>query len=528
MFDNLTDKLQGVFRNLTGKGRISEDNIEAAVKEIRLALLEADVNFKVVKKFVNEVRLEAVGQEVTKGLDPGQQLIKIVSDKLVDILGGDARDLNFKGAGPHVIMMVGLQGSGKTTSCAKLALHLAEENRYPLLVPCDVARPAAILQLQTVGEQVGIPVFDSHGIAKPLDIVKQAAREARNTGRDTLIIDTAGRLHIDEALMAELQELKAFLQPSEILFVADAMTGQDAVTSASSFHEAMDVSGVILTKMDGDARGGAALSIKSVTERPIVFIGTGEGMDAFERFHPDRVASRILGMGDVLSLIEQVQKKVDQEEAQKLQERMLKNQFSLEDFSKSISQLGKLGDMGSLMGMLPGMNKVKKQMDVQAESKQMGRFQAMINSMTVQERQNHAILNQKRKTRIARGSGTSVPEVNSMLSQFMQMRKMMSMMTKPGKLGKLRQMLGQAGLGDFAKSFLPGSSKGSGMPGDLPPDVDMEQLQQLAAEHGGKIPPEALQQMGLGRSAAGKTGPSRPKVDRKKQKAKRKKGRKRR
>jgi len=527
MFDNLTDKLQGVFRNITGKGRISEDNIQEALKEIRLALLEADVNFKVVKKFVAEVREEALGQEVIKGLDPGQQLVKIVNDKLVEILGGDTGELAIKGAGPHVIMMVGLQGSGKTTSCAKLARHLAEQKRYPLLVPCDVARPAAILQLQTVGAQVGIPVFDSNGIGKPLEIVKQARREARNTGRDILIIDTAGRLHIDEQLMAELKELKTFLQPAEILFVADAMTGQDAVNSASSFHQAMDISGVILTKMDGDARGGAALSIKSVIERPIKFIGSGEGMDAFERFHPDRVASRILGMGDMLSLIEQVQTKVDQEEAQRLQERMLKNQFTLDDFSKSISQLGRLGDMGNLMGMLPGMSKIKKQMNIQEESKQMHRFQAMINSMTVQERQNHAILNQKRKNRIARGSGTTIPELNGMLNQFMQMRKMMSMMTKPGKVGKLRQMLGQAGFGDFAKSILPGSSKG-GSPVDLPPDMDMEQLQQLAAENGGKLPPQVLQQMGFGGGSAGKAGPSRPKVDRKKMKAKRKKGRKRR
>ncbi|MDJ0841222.1 MAG: signal recognition particle protein [Acidobacteriota bacterium] len=528
MFESLSEKLQKSFRNLTGKGKISEENVQSALKEIRLALLEADVNFKVVKKFVNEVKEEALGQEVTRGLDPGQMLIKIVNEKLIEILGGSSPELNFKGSGPHIIMMVGLQGSGKTTSCGKLAKRLAAEGRHPFLVPCDVARPAAILQLQTVGKQVDIPVFDSHGIGKPLDIVKKATVEARNTGRDVLIIDTAGRLHIDEALMGELKSLRAFLEPSEILFVADAMTGQDAVTSARSFHEAMDITGVVLSKMDGDARGGAALSIKSVTERPIKFIGTGEGMEGFERFHPDRVASRILGMGDVLSLIEKVQEKVDQEEAQRLQEKMLKNQFTLEDFSKSISQIGKLGDMGSLMGMVPGMGALKEKMDVQAESKQMGRFQAMINSMTPEERRNHAILNQKRKQRIARGSGTSVQDINGMLNQFMQMRKMMGMMGKPGKLGKLKSMLSKTGLGDFADAMMPGPQ--AGVP-QLPPDMDIEELQKIAAQNGGKLPPQILEQLGMGAPSGGMGGakrPSRPKKDRKKEKAKRKKGRKRR
>ena len=527
MFDNLTDKLQNTFRNITGKGKISEENIQSALKEIRLALLEADVNFKVVKKFINETKEEALGEKVIKGLDPGQQLIKIVNDKLIEILGGTAPELNLKGSGVQVIMMVGLQGSGKTTSCGKLAKYLSGNDRYPLLVPCDVHRPAAILQLQTVGEQVEIPVFDSHGIGKPLEIAKKAIREAKDTGRDTLIIDTAGRLHIDEALMDELKALKAFLEPSEILFVADAMTGQDAVTSAKSFHDAMDVTGVVLTKMDGDARGGAALSIKSVTECPLKFIGTGETLDAFERFHPDRVASRILGMGDVLTLIEKVQEKFDQDEAEKLQQRMLKNQFSLEDFASSISQIGKLGDMGSLMGMVPGMNKLKQHVDTQAESKQMGRFKAMISSMTVQERRNHAILNRNRKVRIAKGSGTSVNEVNEMLNQFMQMKKMMGMMTKPGKVGRLRQMLGQAGLGDFAKSMFPSMGGGKNPPG-MPQDLDMEELQKLAEAHGGKLPPDVLKKYGLGGGPPQQQVAARPKRDRKKLKAKRKKGRKRR
>ncbi len=527
MFDSLSEKLQHAFRNITGKGKLSEDNIADAMKAIRLALLEADVNFKVVKKFVNEVTQDALGTEVIMGLEPSQQLIKIVNDRLVEVLGGDSAELAIKGHPPHIIMMVGLQGSGKTTSCGKLARLLSENyKKSPYLVPCDVARPAAILQLQTVGKQVGIPVFDSHGIAKPLDIVKQAMREAKNTGRDVLIIDTAGRLHIDDTLMEELKDLKRILNPDEILFVADAMTGQDAVTSARAFHDAMDITGVVLTKMDGDARGGAALSIKSITERPIKFIGTGESMEAFERFHPSRVASRILGMGDVLSLIEKVQEKVDQEEAERLQQAMLKNQFTLEDFSKSISQIGRLGDMGSLLGMLPGMGAIKKQMDVQAESKQMRRYQAIINSMTREERHNHAILNNKRKIRIAKGSGTTVNELNQMLNQFMQMRKMMSMMGSPGKLGRLKQMFSKAGLGDFAKAMMPNSN--TKMP-ELPQNVDIDELQKLAAAHGGQLPPEAMAQLGL-KPSAGAPGPnlSRPKKDRKKEKAKRKQGRKRR
>jgi len=521
MFDNLSDKLQHAFRNLTGKGKISEDNIQDALKEIRLALLEADVNFKVVKKFIAEVKEKALGAEVTKGLNPGQQLIQIVNQQLIEILGGASSDLNLTGSGPHIILMTGLQGSGKTTSSGKLARMLAESGKSPLLVPCDVYRPAAILQLQTVGEQVNVPVFDSKDFQKPLEIVKSALRQAKNTGRDLLIVDTAGRLHIDDELMEELKDLKRFLTPQEILFVADAMTGQDAVQSAKSFHDALDVTGIVLTKMDGDTRGGAALSIKTVTDQPIKFIGTGEKLDAFERFHPDRIASRILGMGDVLSLIERVQDKVDQEEAAKLQEKMLKNQFTLEDFSKSLSQIDRMGDLGSLMGMIPGMSKMKNQLDTQTETKQLKKMKAIIGSMTLEERRNHAILNQRRKTRIARGSGSSVQEINTMLNQFMQMRKMMGMMTKPGKLGKLTQMFNRAGLGDFAKSMLPGMSRGK-----VPADLDEAKLQEIMAQNGGKLPPEVLQEMGLG--APRQSGHvSRPKKDRKKQKAKRKRGRKR-
>lgn len=522
MFDNLSEKIQHAFRNITGKGKITEDNIQEALKEIRLALLEADVNFKVVKKFIAEVKEKALGTEVTKGLNPGQQLISVVNEQLIEVLGGQSTELDLQGSGPHIILMTGLQGSGKTTSSGKLARLLSEAGKSPLLVPCDVYRPAAILQLQTVGQQIDVPVFDSKDYQKPIDIVKSAVREAKNTGRDLLIVDTAGRLHIDDVLMEELRDLKRFLNPHEILFVADAMTGQDAVQSAKSFHEALDVTGIVLTKMDGDTRGGAALSVKSVTNRPIKFIGTGEKLDAFERFHPDRIASRILGMGDVLSLIETVQSKVDQEEAAKLQEKMLKNQFTLEDFSKSLSQIDKMGDLGSLMGMIPGMSKLKNKLDTQGEAKQLKRMRAIISSMTLEERRNHAILNQRRKVRIAKGSGSTVQELNAMLNQFMQMRKMMSMMTKPGKLGKLTQMFNRAGLGDFAKSMLPGMSSGK-----IPADLDEAKLQELMAQHGGKLPPDVLQQMGIG--APRQSGHvSRPKKDRKKQKAKRKQGRKRR
>jgi len=520
MFDQLTDKLQQSFRNLRGKGRISEDNVKDALKEIRIALLEADVHFKVVKNFVAEVTEEALGQEVLKGLNPDQQLVKIVHDKLVETLGGEAEGLDIKSAGPHVIMMVGLQGAGKTTTCAKLAKRLKADNHQPILVPCDVYRPAAKLQLQVVGEQVDVPVFDSTDINDPQEIVKQALTQAKNTGRDVVIVDTAGRLHIDDTLMDELKQLKASFTPSEILFVADAMTGQDAVQSGKAFHKALGVTGLVLTKLDGDARGGAALSVKQVTGQPIKFMGTGEKLEALEVFHPDRMASRILGMGDVLSLVERVQDKVDQEEALALQKKMMKNQFTLEDFSKALNQVNKMGDMGSLLSLMPGMSQIKDRIDTQEEAKQVKRTQAIISSMTPEERRNHALLNPKRKARIARGSGSSVVEINQMLKQFQQMRKMMSMMTKPGKFGKLTQMFSRAGLGDFAKSMLPG------MQSPMPQDLDEEKLKEIAEANGGKLPPEVLKQLGFG-SPNRNPGVNRPKKDRKKQKAKRKQGRKR-
>ncbi len=522
MFDSLSQKIQDTFRKITGKGKLSEENIQDALKEIRVALLEADVNFKVVKDFINNVKQEAVGQELTKGLNAGQQLVKIVNDRLVEMLGGEHQDLALTGNQPHVLLMVGLQGAGKTTTCGKLAKLLRADGRSPLLVPCDVYRPAAMLQLQTVGEQVDVPVFDATEMKSPGLIVKKAVQEARNTGRDVVIIDTAGRLHIDDALMGELKEIKALTSPSEILFVADAMTGQDAVQSASAFHEALSLTGLVMTKMDGDARGGAALSVKQVTGCAIKFVGTGEKLDQFERFFPDRMASRILGMGDVLSLVERVQDKVDQEEALKLQQKMLKNQFTLEDFSTSLAQIGKLGDLNSLMGMMPGMGKLKQKIDVNQETKQLGWMRAMISSMTPDERRNHAILNNKRKLRIARGSGRTVNDINQMLKQFMQMKQMMSMMTKPGKAGKLRQLFGRAGLGDFAKSMFPGAAP------SLPPGVDQQQLMQLLEQNDGKLPPEALSQLGLGAPSGSPAKSTRPKKDRKKQKAKRKQGRKKR
>jgi len=521
MFDQLTDKLQNTLRNLRGKGKLSEENIKDALKEIRLALLEADVNYKVVKNFVAQISEEALGQEVLKGLNPGEQLVKIVFDKLVDVLGGESQDLDLKGDGPHVIMMVGLQGAGKTTTCGKLAMKLKKDNHNPLLVPCDVYRPAAKLQLQVVGEQVDVPVFDSTDLNDPNEIVEQACAQARNTGRDIVIVDTAGRLHIDETLMNELKSLKSSFSPREILFVADAMTGQDAVQSGKAFHDALGVSGLILTKLDGDARGGAALSVKQVTGQPIKFMGTGEKLDALEVFHPDRMASRILGMGDVLSLVERVQDKIDQDEAIALQKKMMKNQFTLEDFSKTLNQMNKMGDMGSLLSLVPGMSQIKDKINTQEENKQIKKTQAMISSMTPEERRNHAILNPRRKTRIARGSGCSVTDLNQMLKQFQQMKKMMSMMTKPGKFGKLTQMFSRAGLGDFAKTMLPGMQHSG--PGDL----DEAKLREIAEANGGKLPPEILKQLGIG-SRHRNPGVNRPKKDRKKQKAQRKKGRKRR
>jgi signal recognition particle subunit SRP54 len=490
---------------------------------VRLALLEADVHFQVVRSFIADVKEKALGQEVTKGVHPGDQLIKIVHDELVRLLGGEHKELELKGSGPHLILMVGLQGAGKTTTCGKLAARLAKEGKRPLLVPCDVYRPAAKQQLEVVGTQVNLPVFDASEFTDPVKIVEKALVQARANRHDTVIVDTAGRLHIDDVLMQELKTLKWQFEPREILFVADAMTGQDAVNSAKAFHEALGVTGLILTKMDGDARGGAALSVKQITGKPIKFIGSSEKMDGLDVFHPDRMASRILGMGDIVSLVEKIQEEVDEEEAKKLQEKMQKNQFTLEDFAKTLQQMGRMGDLGNLMSLVPGMSSMKEKIDLQEEKRQVRTIQSMISSMTPQERVNHAILTPSRKQRIAKGSGHSLNDVNQMLKQFMQMRKMMGMFNKPEKMGKLAKMFGQMGMGDFAKSMLPGINQNPNA------NLDMKQMKALAEAHGGQLPPEALAQLGIqtGPTVAKSSLVNRPKKDRKKEKLKRKQGKKR-
>jgi len=443
MFDNLTDRLDGVFKKLRGHGKLTEDNIAEAMREVRTALLEADVNFQVVKEFVAAVTDKAVGQEVLASLAPGQQIVKVVHDELVTLLGTRAEPLRLDGRQPVTIMMAGLQGSGKTTTSAKLAKQLKEKGRKPFLVPADVYRPAAIEQLQVLGEQVGVPVFASSTQQNPVDIARLAVAEAESKGFDTVLIDTAGRLHVDEELMGELQEISKVVELSEILFVADAMTGQDAVTVADKFNSDLEITGVVLTKMEGDARGGAALSVKKVTGKPIKFVGVGESLDALEVFHPDRTASRILGMGDVLSLIEKAEKVVDKKKAKKLARKLQKNTFSLEDFLDQIQQIKKMGNLEQLMGMVPGINKLKQLKDApKPDEKELFKTEAIIRSMTKKERANHKIINASRRQRIANGSGTSVQEVNRVLKSYTMMLKMMKKfrgkaVAKGGKRRKL-------------------------------------------------------------------------------------------
>jgi signal recognition particle subunit SRP54 len=423
LLEGLSDRLSGVVRNLTGKGRVSEAVLDETLREIRMALLEADVHVSVVKALVGGVRERALGEAVLKSLSPGQQVIKIVRDELEKLLGaGEDRQIKFAPKPPTVIMMVGLQGSGKTTTAAKLGLALKKTGRYPYLVPADVYRPAAIEQLVRVGTGAGLNVYEHDGSASPLEICRAGILEARRKGFDTVILDTAGRLHIDETLMGELTELKAELSPGEILFVADSMTGQDAVRSAGEFHDALGVSGVVLTKMDGDARGGAALSIRHVTGVPIKYLGVGEKTSELEEFHPDRLVGRILGMGDVLTLIEKAEETIDQDEAVALEKKMRKNQFSLEDFRSQIRMVSKMGPLSGIVSMLPGMAQVK---DADLDSGALVRVAAILDSMTVRERREPQILNGSRKKRIARGSGRSVPEVNRLLKQFSQMKRMM-------------------------------------------------------------------------------------------------------
>ena len=432
MFENLTEKLNRVFKKVTGRGKLTEANVQDALKEVRLALLEADVNYKVVKSLVEDIRTRAVGQEVLESLTPGQQLIKIVNQELARLMGGERQDLNLSGKTPHIIMLVGLQGSGKTTTAAKLAQYLRKQGRHPYLVPADIYRPAAIEQLTKLGSQIEVPVYPSVPDQRPEHICVDALSKAGREDCDLLIFDTAGRLHIDEELMAELERIRNKTNPHEILLVADAMTGQDAVNVAGSFNDALSITGVILSKMEGDARGGAALSIRAVVQRPIKFVGVGEKLDALEPFFPDRMASRILGMGDVLSLIEKAQAQFDEKEAEKLQKKLKKREFDLEDFSAQLKQVKKLGSLEQILGMLPGMGQMKKLKQLKPDEKELVKIEAIIGSMTRDERKNYKIINGSRRKRIAKGSGTSLQDVNRLLKNFAQSKKMMERLTKKG------------------------------------------------------------------------------------------------
>jgi signal recognition particle subunit SRP54 len=442
MFDNLSDKLQRVFKNLRGEGKLTAENMEGALREIRRALLEADVNFKVVKQLIENIKVKAMGEEVLSALSPSQQVIKIVHEELIKILGSHESKLRFANDPPSIFMIVGLQGSGKTTSTGKLARWLSKNGHRPMVVSVDIYRPAAREQLRVIAKEIGQPIYE--GVAsetQPIDLAKSARREGTNSGRDVLLVDTAGRLHIDEDLMAELQLLKSSLNPVEILFVADAMTGQDAVKSADEFNKRLGITGVILTKMDGDARGGAALSIRHITGQPLKFVGVGEKFDALEPFHPDRAANRILGMGDILSFIERAEEAIDKKQAVEMQRKLLDNDFTLEDFRDQLRQIRKLGPLQSLLGMMPKVGILKELKDVKVDENEINHVVAIIDSMTPRERDNHMIINGSRRRRIAKGSGTSVQEVNQLLKQYSQARKMMKsfsggMMGK--KLGKMK------------------------------------------------------------------------------------------
>ena len=441
-FDGLGDKLQDIFKRMKGQGKISEKDLKAVMREVKMALLEADVNYKVVKQFIDKVNSRAVGEEVMESLTPGQQVVKIVHDELTELLGGVQSKLLISPKPPTVIMMVGLQGSGKTTTTGKLGRLLKKQGKRPLLAACDIYRPAAIKQLQVLGEQLDIPVFTLGDQVSPVDIAKGALAHAKSYGNDIVILDTAGRLHIDEILMEELRQVKEAVQPTEILLVVDSMVGQDAANVAASFNELLDISGVILTKLDGDTRGGAALSIKTVTGKPIKFAGMGEKLDALEPFHPDRMASRILGMGDVLTLIEKAQENIDQQKAEELQKKMMKAEFTLEDYLAQMDQLKDMGNINSMMEMIPGMSKNKLK-DLQVSDKDLAQTKAIILSMTVEERRNPKIINGSRRKRIAAGSGMKVQDVNRLLKQYdqsqMLMKQFAGMATgKKGKKGKLK------------------------------------------------------------------------------------------
>ncbi len=439
MFDNLSDKLNSAFKKLRGRGTLTEKNIEEGLKQVRMALLEADVNYRVAKKVISDIKERALGQEVMDSLSPGQQVIKIVFDEFTRMMGDSHKGLNLEGRSPSAVMLVGLQGSGKTTTAGKLGLYLRKKGKKPFLVPVDVYRPAAIDQLKKIGKQLDLPVFPSTTDMVPLAICEQAVAMGREKGYDTLILDTAGRLHVDEALMAELQVIKKGVHPSEILLVADAMTGQDAVNIAGSFDKTVGLDGVVLTKMDGDARGGAALSIKAVTGKPLKFIGVGEKSTDLEPFHPERMASRILGMGDTLSFIEKAQEAVDVKAAEALEKKLKKNQFTLEDFRDQMASVKKMGSIKDLIGMLPGINS-KQLKDMNIDEREFVRIEAIINSMTPDERRNHGIIKSSRKKRIAKGSGVTVQDVNKLLKSYTQTMKMVKKFNKGG-MRSLKGML---------------------------------------------------------------------------------------
>lgn len=445
-FEGLAEKLQNTFKKLRGKGKLTEKDIKEAMREVKLALLEADVNFKIVKQFIANVSEKCVGSEVLESLTPGQQVIKIVNEELTSLMGGTESKLNYASYGPTVIMLVGLQGAGKTTMCGKLALELRKNNKKPLLVACDIYRPAAIKQLQVVGKQIDIPVFSMGDKISPVDIAKAAIKQGREDGNNVIIIDTAGRLHIDEELMQELKDVKKAVEPNEVLLVVDSMTGQDAVNVAETFNNELDLTGVILTKLDGDTRGGAALSIKSVTQKPIKYVGVGEKMNDFEVFYPNRMASRILGMGDVLSLIEKAQEAIDQKEAEDLSKKMINAEFNFEDFLTAMDQMKKLGPLNKIMEMIPGVNAQQLEaLDMEKSEKQMAKMKAIIQSMTVKERRNPSLIigSSSRKKRVALGAGTTIQEVNKLIKGYDMMKKQMKQMksltkkSKKGLFGKL-------------------------------------------------------------------------------------------
>lgn len=429
-FEGLAERLQGSMKKIKGKGKVSEQDIKDMMREVRLALLEADVNFKVVKQFVKDVRERAVDQEVMDSLTPGQQVIKVVNEELTQLMGGEQSKLNVAAKSPTVVMMVGLQGAGKTTTTGKLALHLRKKhNRKPLMVAADIYRPAAIKQLETLGKQLDVPVFSMGDQVSPVEIAQKAVAQAKEEHHDYVLIDTAGRLHVDENLMGELDQIKAATNPDEVLLVVDSMTGQDAVNVAESFNEQLGITGVIMTKLDGDTRGGAAISVKAVTGKPIKFAGMGEKSDALEPFHPERMASRILGMGDVLSLIEKAQTNVDEDKAKELERKMRTNDLTFDDFLDQLAQVKDMGPIDELLQMMPGANKMKGMKNLQVDDKQIAHIEAIVKSMTKEERDHPTVLNASRKRRIAKGSGRNIQEVNRLVKQFDDMKKMMKQMT---------------------------------------------------------------------------------------------------